>query len=411
MSRKLAVGLVAVLIVLAGVGGFALSRLRSGDRLTVVLPDAIGIVEGTPVQLNGFDVGQVRGITARGDKAVLDLVVDRLPQPLRAGTTVTVEWRSLLGERFLQLQPGPERNPVLPDGAMITAGSSQVVVEDLLQSLDPPTRAHLTSMIQQLNTAFDGAQPDFNRTLHAAGPSVAALGAVLNAVGSDGVAIKTVLANLRQVTATLAARRDGLSSTVLDLNRLTSTAAVHQRQLSDGLAQLPATLDSAKTALDKVPAATDATVPLLHDLRPAADRLPGVADNLKPVMRDLTPTLKLLRPTLEAADRLLDKTPDFLDEAIDLLPKLRTTVERSAPAVAFLRPYTPEVMGFVDNWGNLFSTYDSNGHFAHPLVVTGLTAFDSSPPVTIPGEEDKSDVLPGEIAGQPWTDANGSAPR
>jgi phospholipid/cholesterol/gamma-HCH transport system substrate-binding protein len=300
---------------------------------------------------------------------------------------------------------------VLPDGALISAGSSQVVVEDLLQSLDTPTRAHLTSMIQQLNTAFDGAQPDFNRTLHAAGPSVQALGAVLNAVGSDGVAIKTVLANLRQVTATLAARREGLSGTVLDLNRLTSTAAVHQRELSDGLAQLPATLDSAKTALDKVPAATDATVPLLHDLRPAADRLPGVADNLKPVMRDLTPTLKLLRPTLEVADRLLDKTPDFLDEATDLLPQLRTTVERAAPAVAFLRPYTPEAMGFVDNWGNLFSTYDSSGHFAHPLVVTGSTAFDSSPPVTIPGQEDKANVLPGEIARQPWTDANGSAPR
>jgi acyl-CoA thioesterase len=133
MSRKLAVALVALLIVLAGVGGFALSQLRSGDRLSVVLPDAIGIVEGTPVQLNGFDVGQVTSISARGDKAVLDLVVDRLPQPLRAGTTVTVEWRSLLGERYLQLQPGPERNPVLPDGALISAGSSQVVVEDLSQ--------------------------------------------------------------------------------------------------------------------------------------------------------------------------------------------------------------------------------------------------------------------------------------
>jgi len=411
MSRKLAVGLVAVLIVLAGAGGFALSRLRSGQQLSVVLPDAIGIVAGTPVQLDGFDVGEVTSIAARGDKAVLELVMDRLPRPLRAGTGVTVEWRSLLGERYLQLRPGPERNPVLPDGAMIEAGSTQVVVEDLLQSLDPPTRAHLASMVQQLNSAFDGAQPDFNRTLRAAGPSVQALGAVLNAIGSDGQSIKTVLANLRQVTSVLAARREGLSGTVLDLNRLTSTAAVHQRQLSDGLERLPATLDSARTALDKVPAAADATAGLLHDLRPAADRLPAVARNLSPVMRDLKPTLRLLRPTLEAADRLLDGTPDFLDEATDVLPQLRSTVERAAPAVAFLRPYTPEVMGFVSNWGNLFSTYDSSGHFAHPVVVGGASAFDSSPPVTIPGEEAKSQAYPGEIANQSWTDANGSAPR
>ncbi|MDT7632910.1 MAG: phospholipid/cholesterol/gamma-HCH transport system substrate-binding protein [Pseudonocardiales bacterium] len=411
MSRKLLGFALVAVVALAVVAGFAVSKLRQGDQLIAVLPNAIGIVEGTPVQLDGFDVGQVTGITTKNNKAILSLVVDKLPEPLRTGTTVTVEWRSLLGERYVQLRPGPTTNPVLPNGAMIEAGSSQVVVEDLLQALDPPTRAHLTSFVQQLNTVMAGHQGDFNQTLQAAGPSVQALGAVLNAVGSDGQAIKTVLANLHQVSAVLAERRGGLSSTVLDLNRLTSTAAVHQQQLSDGLTQLPATLDSAKKALDKVPAATDATVPLLHDLRPAADRLPDVAHNLSPVLRDLQPSLKLLGPTLDAADRLLDRTPDFLDEATDTLPQLRKTVEGAGPALAFLRPYTPEIMGFVSNWGNFFSTYDSVGHFASPMVVTGKTALDNNPNVTIPGERASTQMSPGQLVDQSWTDADGSGPR
>jgi phospholipid/cholesterol/gamma-HCH transport system substrate-binding protein len=119
----------------------------------------------------------------------------------------------------------------------------------------------------------------------------------------------------------------------------------------------------------------------------------------------------LLRPTLEAADQLLDRTPAFLDEATAVVPQVQTATERLAPAVAFLRPYTPEIMGFASNWGNVWSTYDSQGHFAHPLVVTGKTAVDNNPNVTLPGEFSGTVRLPGESVGQPWTDANGSAPR
>src|SRR4051812_46458364 len=136
MSRKLVGFALIAVVVVAVLAGFAISKLRSGDQLVVVLPNAIGVVAGTPVQLNGFDVGQVTSITAKGNKAVVNLSVDKLPTPLHTGTTVTVEWRSLLGERYLQLTPGPAANPVLPNGAMIQAGSAQVVVEDLLQALD-----------------------------------------------------------------------------------------------------------------------------------------------------------------------------------------------------------------------------------------------------------------------------------
>jgi phospholipid/cholesterol/gamma-HCH transport system substrate-binding protein len=410
--RRGTIAVALVVIALAAIaGGYLMAQVGKNDELVVALPNAIGVVEGTPVQVRGFDVGRVSSLTVRGDKALATLALTSLPAPLHAGTTATVEWRSLLGERYIQLQPGPEGNPALPGGAMIQASGDQVVVEDLLESLDPPTRAHLSSTLRQLDAAMAGHQQDFNQTLRTAGPSVQALGAVLNAVGSDGQAIKTVLANLHRVTDVLAARRGALSSTVADLNRMTSVTATHQQQLSDGLAQLPSTLDSAKSALDKIPGAADSTVPLLHDLRPAADRLPGVTANLKPVMHDLRPTLRLLRPTLEAADDLLDKTPAFLDEANHAVPKARETMQRLGPAVAFLRPYTPELMGFLVNWGGAWSDYDSQGNYINVLPTEGKDANNDSPPGTIPGEQIEVKPVPGQVGGQPWTDANGSGPR
>lgn len=411
MNTKIVTLVVAVLAVAAGLSGFALNRLHSGTQLTVVVPNAIGIVTGTPVQLNGFDVGEVTAVRAQGDRAVLSLGLEHLQDPLHAGTTVTVEWRSLLGERYLHLLPGRAGNPPLPDRAMIEAGSSQVVVEDLLEALDPATRVHLASTIEQLNAALQGSQPNLNQTLQTAGPTVQALGAVLNAIGTDGGAIKTVLANLRQVTQVLAARRAGLSSTVQDLNRASSAVAEHEQQLSDGLAQLPGTLQSTKRALDKVPAAAESTIPLLNDLRPATDRLPHLAGNLSPVMHDLRPILGELRPTLGAADRLLGKTPDFLDDTRDVLPQLRTTMQRAQAPVAFLRPYTPEIMGFLSNWGSTWSSYDSQGGAVRPIAVQGSTSVNDSPNVRTPGEQVKPPLVPGAIVNQPWTDANGSAPR
>jgi phospholipid/cholesterol/gamma-HCH transport system substrate-binding protein len=410
--RWLVPALVAVLVMASVVGGYAASRLGAGQRLTVVLANAIGIQDGTPVQLRGFDVGEVTEVTARDNKAVVTFEVDKLPEPLRAGTTATVEWRSLLGERYLQLQPGPPGNAVLPDRAMIDTGSEHVVVEDLLEALDAPTRAHLSSMLRQLDTTLDGSQPDVNKTLRAAGPTVQALGAVLNGVGSDGEAIKTLLANLHKVTDVVAARKGQVSSTVLDLNRMTGAAAGHQRELADGLAALPDTLDAAKTALDKVPAATDATIPVLDDLAPAAHRLPSVAGNLNPVLRDLRPSLRLLTPTLESAAKLLGKTPEFLDVATATLPQLRTAVQRSAPAMAFLRPYTPEIAGFATNWGNMSSGYDSNGNYMSVLIVSpGPMSVDDNPGIRTPGMLIRPKVAPGELVGQPWTDPNESGPR
>lgn len=404
--------LVTVAVAVAALaGGYALATPRSADHYSVVLTNAVGVVEGTPVQLDGFDVGSVSEVTARDGKAVVEFTVGALPRPLTSGSIVVVEWRSEIGERYLQLRPGPPGNPVLPSDAILESGPPQVLLGELVQSLDAPTRAHLTSFLRQLDGTLAGHQQDLNRTLAAAGPAVDAFGGVLDGVAGDGQAIKTVLTNLRQVTDVLASRRDALSGTVTDLNRLTSTAAVHQKQLGEGLAELPTTLDAVRGALDKLPAAADETVPLLEDLRPAAARLPAVAGDLDPVLERLQPVADRLGPTLEAADELLGVAPDFLGSATDVLPQLDTTFDRVTPALEFLRPYTPEAIGLVTNFGNLFAGYDSNGHFLIPLVTAGKTAFNANPPVTALGERVNFRPLPGELVDQPWTDAGGSGPR
>lgn len=417
--RRFGVLLVIGVVVAGTAIGFAVSQLGSANQYSTVLPNAINLVVGSPVQVRGFDVGEISSLEVRDNQALVKMKLDKLPEPLHEGTTANVGWAGVLGHRFIELRPGPADKPVLADGAILPAGSHQVLLEELLEALNPETRTHLRGMLQQLDTTLQGSQPDFNRTLKEAGPTVEALGAVLNGVGADGQSIKTLLANLHKVTEVLAQRKSGISSTVVDLNRMTTAAAVHQQALSDGLAQLPGTLDAAKETLDKVPPATDATVPLLEDLRPAADRLPSVADNLRHVMKDLRPALKDLPPTLEDADRLFEIAPAFFDEATPTLGQLTKTVqpEYAGNAVRFLRPYTPELIGWLGNWGNAFASYDSGGTIGNVLIIGAPTSVLAEPDIVPPGYWPQRHLPPGINAHQPWEDANawadasGSEPR
>lgn len=401
-----------VLVVLVGAAGTAVALDRAaGYHVDVVLPSAVGITTGQPVLVAGRDTGRVVALAARDNAAVATLDLDEDVAPLHAGTVVRVEWRSVLGEHAIAVEPGPATNPELPDGALIPAATAQVTVEDLLETLDGPTRVATTGTVRELAGTLAGREGDLNATLRTAGPSVEALGAVLAAVGSDGPAIEDLVVRTREVTTVLAGRRDGLASTVTDLSALTEAVAAQQQALTDGLVELPSTLRSATAALDAVPAATDAAVPLLDDLAPGVARLPAVAADLRPVLADLRPVVADLRPTLQAADVLLDRTPGLLDGTAATLPQLTEAAGGLGPTAAFLRPYTPELTGFLGNWGNLFAGYDGQGHHAHTLITFGPTSYDDLPPGAPTGGAVVPRPAPGSSGGQPWVDAFGDGPR
>jgi phospholipid/cholesterol/gamma-HCH transport system substrate-binding protein len=241
---------------------------------------------------------------------------------------------------------------------------------------------------------------------------VQALGDVLAGVGKDGPAIKALIAQLHNVMSVASARQGELRGVISGLTTFTAATGAQQRQLSAGLAELPSTLRAAHDTLDRVHPAAQATVPLLHDLRPAADRLPSVARSLSPILSDLRPAVRELRPTLEAAQDLLGETPDLLDTGRDDLPTVTDMAKNYRPGASFLRPYTPEFIGWISNWGMVFANYDSQGNRWAGLVAEGLEANNESV-VHLPGQQVRAEPQPGDNAGQPWkiADATGDGER
>ncbi|MPY78506.1 MAG: MCE family protein [Actinophytocola sp.] len=400
---------VVVLLVAALTGAGAVAALDRGYTVSVVLPNASNLIEGGSVMRDGYEAGSIENIAVENGKARVDFSLEEEFAPLHDGAKVTVEWKAVLGERLLTITDGPAGHAVVPPGGMLTSAMAEPVEFDkVLSALDPPTRQRMNSLITRLSGTLRGSEGDINQMVRAAGPAVQALGEVMRGVGTDGQAIRQLVTQLNNTMRILAARDDEIQRVVNGLADASGTVVKQRKALGATLRSLPSTVRQANETLSKVPGAVDKTVPLLRDLRPVAERLPSTARNLRPVLTDLRPAVGQLRPALDSTAELLRTMPGTLDSANATFPQANTAMRDMVPALNYLRPYTPEVTGWLSNWASATGNYDANGHYGRIFIQSGLESGNVNPGITGPGVKQRPAPLPGEIVGQPWKDAFGS---
>jgi phospholipid/cholesterol/gamma-HCH transport system substrate-binding protein len=405
MARRAIVAAVG----LAVVGGmFALLTRGGAYTVTAVLPNAGNLYVGSSVMRDGYEAGSISEISVEDGKAVVELSIDDEFGPLHDGATAEVLWKAALGERLVRIVDGPEQNPELRDGALLRGIQREPIELDaVLSALDAPTRRHVASLVTRLRGTLSGREAEANASLRSAGPAISELGAVLREIGADGEAIKQIVEQFDQTMSILATRDQSLQQVVTSLAATTRMVAEQEAGVGATLQKLPPVLRSATSTLSRVPRTVDATVPLLEDLAPATARLRSVSTNLRPLLRDLRPTVARLRPTLDALSRLLGLTPGLLESGIATVPQVDSALTGLTPALDFLRPYTPEVVGWATNWGSAGGNYDANGHYVRFHILTGPEALiPSNRPG--PGVTQNLTPEPGAPVGQSWTDANGS---
>lgn len=396
----------------AAVLGAAAYRTADDYQVSVVLDSATNVVEGGPVQVNGFAAGTVDSISVKDGKALVEFSLDRDFAPLHEGAEVQLSWKAVMSERQFVIADGPAKNATIPDGGMIPGSMPKPTeIDDVLRALDPPTRARLTSLVGRLQATLEGNEKSARDSLDSAGPALRELGQLLQAVGTDGPAIRDLIRRMNDMMGAVAARDDNVARIVSDLSALTGQVATQRSELRATLERLPGTLDQATSTLRRVPGAVDAAVPLLHDLEPATRKLAPTARNLRPVLADLRPAAADLRPTLARLSDLLRLTPGLTDRLSDFLPQLDTTLKGLDKPVEFMRPYTPEITGMLSTWNSAFANYDSNGNYTRLHIQAGPTSFNNNPGVVPPGIVNDPYPAPGASVNQPWTDAYGSGLR
>ena len=91
---------------------------------------ASGLKSGSTVEIAGVEVGRVRGITLKEDRAMVRLAVNNTVK-LYTDTIASIKTRGIIGEKFLALSPGGGGDP-LKAGDTIRDTESGLDLEELV---------------------------------------------------------------------------------------------------------------------------------------------------------------------------------------------------------------------------------------------------------------------------------------
>jgi phospholipid/cholesterol/gamma-HCH transport system substrate-binding protein len=362
----------------------AVVLLGSGGGYTVEarFENASQIVKGNLVEVSGIPAGKVSDIRLTPDgQAELTLSIDDDYAPLRRGTLATVRQASLSGvaNRYVDLRLPSDRAAAIPDGGVLDQDSTTTAVDldEVFNTLDPKTRKDLQHVIKGSADLQRGKGEQMNAGLLYLNPSLQASSRLFRELNSDSRLLQRFVVASSQLVTDLADRHDDLAGLVDHLATTTSAIGAQQQALADAIQQLPPFLRRANTTFLNLRATLDDLKPLVDDSRPVARKLRPFLAELRPLAQDARPTFADLSALLKQPGQgndLVDLTKDQLplrDVAVrkvhengkdrdGAFPASAKAIKDATPEVAFLRPYTADLLGWFDDFSHSGS-YDALG--------------------------------------------------
>jgi len=200
--------------------------------LTVEVPNAADIVNGTEVRIGGTRVGLVVSEQAKQypsglTSAILHLKLDKGTQPLPVDTTVEIRARSLLGLKYVQLTPGTSKQTV-PDGGSLplrAATPTPVELDQLLDTFDPKTRVAFGVTITEFGNLLAGRGGQIGQLIDDLGPLSRNLIPVSKVLASKETGLVPFLRSLDAFLGALAAAGPSTPDLFRDLSATSGALA------------------------------------------------------------------------------------------------------------------------------------------------------------------------------------------
>lgn len=258
------------------------------DRTTgysAIFSNASGLRAGQFVRASGVEVGKVDKVELinGGSMVRVDFNVDR-SLPLFEGTTASIRYLNLIGDRFMELTRGDsdERMP---------AGST-IPVERTEPALD------LDAMIGGFRPVFRALDPDKVNNIAQS---------IITVFQGQGGTINDILDQTASLTSALADRDQAIGEVIRNLNTVLDTTVRHQQQFDETVQDFEKLITGLKNRAD----------PIATSVADISDAAGTVAD----LLADNRPLLQSTVGHLEAVQQPL---VDQRDELNDILVRLPT---------------------------------------------------------------------------------------
>jgi ABC-type transporter Mla subunit MlaD len=304
----------AAVLVGANGGGESASR---GYRVDAVFDRTAALIPGQQVKVAGAPIGSVKDIKLTPErKARVQMDVQEDFGPFRADARCVIRAEALIGEKFVQCDPGtPQARPLRGrDGEAPTVrlerNTTPVEIDTILATFRRPYRERLRILLNEFGMGLAGRSDDLDAVIRRSNPALREANDLLRILDRERASLGRLVEGTDAALAELASRRGEVQSFIERADAVTQATASRSGDLQEAIRRLP---------------------PLLAEAEPSAERLGAFA-------RDATPAVRQLRLAAPAVNRLLEDVEPLTDATVPALRRLSRTARIGRRAVRAARP-------------------------------------------------------------------------
>lgn len=369
---------VATLAYLFGLAGGNLTPLSDKYSVNALVPDALNIVINADVRRDGVTVGQVKKIESQGGASKLKMEIKKDEQiPLYRDASVRVRTKTLVGESYMDVNPGTKSAGELKSGTTLPleAAEETVPLERILNSLDEPTRKEIRRNLKGIGGGLDKRGGKLNELFGALRPAVADTGDLVRALRPQRRELAALIGNTGVVLEAFGERTAALRGLVVDAKATAEAAASRDDRLRESIDELPATLARAQSSVARLARFSGKARPAFANLRTASvDLAPAVRD-LGPAARDARTLFRELKPFLNAVDPVLEQLSPAADKLRTIAQPLDAFTRQASPAAEFLKGYAKEFGSFFAIQSSINDSPDAYGSRARVFAIAGKDSY------------------------------------
>ncbi len=318
--------LAAVALVLGVVCGAALSVGAKDDAdsasktYKLFFDNAFGLTEGGDFKVAGVRAGETSTFkVTKVDGRPLALVEAQVTEPgladLREDARCEIRPQSLIGEYFVDCQPGTSDEKLADGGRLPVQQTSSTIAIDLVNDImRRPFRERFRLIIGELGAGLAGRPDDLSNVLRRAHPALRETSETLRILGRQTGTIEKFIGDAQTVVSALEDRKRDVTRFVREAGNTAAISASRREELGETFRRLPAFLGELEPYMGRLGDLTQAQTPVLRDLQSASDELDTFLTRLRPFTAEGLPAFNALGEMSVVGRRAVRKTTEEVRE-------------------------------------------------------------------------------------------------
>ncbi len=311
MRRLIAIAGLFALLAGAAVFAGAEGETKPGTEYKIVFDNAFGLTEGGDFRVGGVNAGSTSKFKAikPGNGPPKAEVTAKISEPgfadFRTDATCNIKPQSLIGEYYVDCQPGSPSKPRLREGGRVPVSqTTSTIPQDLVNNiLRRPYKERLRLVINELGTGLAGRPEDLQAVLKRAHPGLRETSQTLQILGRQNRTIENFIRDSDTVVSELEARKQEVTRWIDEAGDAAEITATRRNELASTFNKLPGFLDELDPTMRRLGQLTDEQIPLLADAQRAAPSLDTFLTRLGPFAQASRPAIRSLGKASEKGTR------------------------------------------------------------------------------------------------------------